>query len=344
MLTIETNCDQHASQKKIAPLIEEQVLRLARHLNLDGTLFLSPVEARKGGSQVQGLRAQRYEPDEVRPAVLLVAQPGNNATCWLWRVQFPRNTDPQLMYAKFAEAIEEGWHLVDKKNGESVLKAPDAPSAPAVTSVAPAEPFDVGKVLIDNERMKLLLHDVFSRAITSGRGRTLSYQEASDEIQKMLECSPRASGSILASFRHRHWISRDKRDQTVTLLANGVGIMEKQSGVSAAKSEVDAEESTDPAPPVQTLEEQVTALLQKAVEYDQCKQLVETKQQRLQELEGELRNLDERRVVLLSLIEEVKRALKDAHTKQSDMHLTDAHAKFERIKAQILAAPFASKE
>jgi hypothetical protein len=345
MLNITTDCDLHPSQKKLAAHVEGQLLRLAEHLRLDCNLLLYPIEPRKGGSQMQGLRVQRYEPDEIRPAILLVAQPGNNATCWLWRLQFPRNTDPQLMYARFAEAIEEGWHLVEKKNGEPVANAlPKAQPVSAAASVAPVEQFDVGKVLIDNDRMQSLLHEVYSRAITSGRGRTLSYQEASDEIQSLLKCSPRAAGSILASFRHRHWISRDKRDRTVTLLASGVGVVESQSTGTAGKTDANVTVPTAPAPQMQTLEEQVTVLLHKAAEYDQCKQLVEDKQVELQRLEGELRDLEEKRRNVLASIEAVKRALKDAHARQGDVYLTAAHAEFERIKARILGSTLTPKE
>lgn len=348
MLKIATHVSegQQGLLKKVAPTIVQQVERLARHLGIDYELHLSPVEPRKGGANQQGLRAQRYEPDEVRPAILLLAQPGSNDTCFLWRLQLPRGTDCMLVYARMSAAIEEGWHLVEGGAREPANQHNVVPIRPDVLPPEVAQPssalapqaFNPLTLLTDNLLLVSLLSYVYSRVQQGGHGRTIQNGVALQEIVAQLGdgSSTRDAEKIVAVFEEREWIKQNPNGRSFTYTQAGIDVLTKAGLIGDAQVEVHHKVVTETTSVIVNdpgdLEQRVRSLGEKARKYAEALSQIPLHENAVGGIKQEMDQIHDRLSVLRAELEHKAGRLNELQRIAQSPEYAGAAAEFERIK------------
>lgn len=365
--------------KKIEQTVLEQINRLASHLKFQGDLHLTAAKSYKGGSELQGLRAQRYEPDPLRPAVLLLAQPGDNKTCWMWRLQFPRGTDVQMMYGRMAIAIEEGWHLkvvaasdADKKVvpirpatitiDAAVADVPQSYSQETgpVQSAGP----DSADIIIDEEKMLILLSCVFGNIPSRGRGRTILSVLAIDEVIAQITSHyphypRREAGKIVEAFEERFgWIKRNKDEKKITFTDEGIwalhvaginvesiigfvpvppaSIMEVRPPIVPPAALLHASPTGGSASTGATFADGIADLKAKVKAFSGAKEKADALVLSLESAEARMKVLDEERMRLRAQIGEQTFELDDLRAKLNDPEYVNARVQLDEIRKVLL--------
>lgn len=212
---------------RIENFMIQSVRRVLDRIGLRGEFVLCAAEPRPGNAHKQGLNIQRYDTsDATKPAILMVAQPFGNNTCWLWRLQLPRDTNPVIIFAQMSEAVEEGWHLAEQNQNQDEIErtpevGPDQPETPAVVqatgqgenSPALQPPRGPKEILKDPVMMACILDAV----VHTGDGRSFDRANVSTCIRATIgdAYSGTSIGPILARFVKKGYVTSSDENKYV---------------------------------------------------------------------------------------------------------------------------------
>jgi len=348
MLKVHGGPRQNGTWMRVQAIVTSQIERLLTHLKLQGEFLLTAVEPRKGGTEQQGLRVQSYDPDTVRPAVLFVAQPGDNRTCWLWRLQLPKGTDPHLVFGHMQIAVEEGWHvddapltvvpdteLVASNDGEGGGQE-GGNKEEGVQAVTPP---NCALILADQEYLFRLLVAV-ARLIEGRSTRTTTMHQAIgeivDEVHK--DFPRREAGRILEAFDNRGWVIRDRQGRTIEFTDEALLLLSEQ-GFPMSKDEgvpqcevvpvVEASAPADLPKPVVNVRDHLKELTAKARRYAEARKKSEAINRQLEEYEATVARLREELETATQVLEDHRVAYAAEQRILEDADLLAAMAELE---------------
>lgn len=177
--------------------IRADVENVLRTVGYDGIATLRAIQAVKGTSHRKGIKFRGVDGKRHPPSIALVAQPGDNKTCWEWQLQFPSGTNVDRIMDSIRSRLDEDDAPVSEAKA---ARANGSADAPAKTPSQLASAFEVMSLLIQTARAHKEAKDtvaVLERRLSQSR----SDLEEAKAMVKQLEEQVRATETELEQKR-----------------------------------------------------------------------------------------------------------------------------------------------